>query len=119
MTIVDKLQRVVELAEKANTIALFSDWDDDALRTAHENGGGLAKVIYDLQCRYSGPHHEEVCVRLIENAIKIASQPAMARALLALWPALEELDRDAFLGSYRVGNVRKAFETAKKELEAM
>lgn len=103
MTILEKLQRVVGLAEIAEGAPSLSE----PMTFAEDNG---AEALYQLEP---------------PKTVK-----AQARALLALWPALERLkecDDDEWTNAGKkgmsytecAGYVLRSFAAAKRELEAM
>jgi hypothetical protein len=93
---------------------LFSDWDEESLRVAYLNGG-LARAVYDLQCRYTGPKHDEVSVRLVEDAIRVATRIHEPRFRDALNVAVYRL------GEYAAGrcNVPAWAEQSLKDIAAI
>ncbi len=110
MTPIERLQRVVELAEKKVT----------PLSGLHTIRAAVRDVPSVPTFRFVFGCTEDILPAL-ETLEK--SAPAMARALLALWPALEEikawhddLNLDGFTA---VRRALAAFETAKKEIEAL
>lgn len=113
MTIVDKLKAVLDLAEKATRGPWNAKWAGVKHSTLNWVIAGERRVLAD------GGRLLVSDAEFVANAR--TTSPAMARALLVLWPALESIERcgGLTLEEKNAATLRllAAFEQAKKELE--
>lgn len=109
----DQVEKIRARVEQEPSPPLF-DWDEESLRVAYLNGG-LAKATYDLQCRYVGPCHAEVCTRLIEDSIRTAVRTDIPYLL----DFVERLENTLNLHAGDVCSINTQLERALQENETL